>query len=336
MEDVKILAIESSCDETAAAVVVNGRTILSNVINSQIDLHTRYGGVVPELASRKHIENINPVIRKALTDAGETLDTIDAVAVTAGPGLVGALLIGVSEAKAIAYAKKKPLVAVNHIEGHVCANLLDHPELEPPFLCLIVSGGHTHLAMMKDYGEFEIIGRTRDDAAGEALDKVARAIGLGYPGGPKIEKASMNGDPNAIKFPRGKVDEAPYDFTFSGMKSAVLNYINHEQMAGNEINVNDVAASFQQAVVDVLVERSMLAARELSEKRLVLAGGVSANSHLRESLAAACAAADVEFFVPRRELCTDNAAMIGAAAYYHFVRGERAALTLNANPGLAL
>ena len=336
MSEIKILAIESSCDETAAAVVAGGRRILSNVINSQIDLHTKYGGVVPELASRKHIENINPVIREALSRAGETFDSIDAVAVTYGPGLVGALLVGVSAAKAIAFAKNKPLIGVNHIEGHVCASLLEHPDLEPPFLCLIVSGGHTNLAVMEDYGKFRILGSTRDDAAGEAFDKVARAIGLGYPGGPKIEAAARSGDPEAIHFPRGKVDEAPFDFTFSGMKSAVLNYLNQERMAGREVNTADVAAGFQQAVTDVLTGRAIEAAKQLGENRIVMAGGVAANGFLRESLERECAKAGIKLYVPSKLLCTDNAAMIGAAAYYHYIRGERADLTLNAVPGLGL
>ena len=262
MKDTLILAIESSCDETAASVVKNGRTILSNVISSQIALHTLYGGVVPEIASRKHIEKINQVIEQALTEAGVTLDDLDAIGVTYGPGLVGALLVGVAEAKAIAYAKKLPLVGVHHIEGHVSANYIEHPDLEPPFLCLIVSGGHTHLVIVKDYGEFEILGRTHDDAAGEAFDKVARAIGLGYPGGPKVDKLSKEGNPNAIEFPRAKIDGCPYDFSFSGVKSAVLNYLNHAQMTGEEINRADIAASFQNAVVDVLVEHSMSAAKD--------------------------------------------------------------------------
>ncbi len=334
--DVYVLAVESSCDETAAAVIRNGREILSNVISSQIALHTLYGGVVPELASRKHIENINPVIEQALSDAGKTLDEIDAIGVTYGPGLVGALLVGVAEAKAIAYAKKKPLIGVHHIEGHVCANLLEHPDLKPPFLCLIVSGGHTHLAIMKNYGEFEILGRTRDDAAGEAFDKVARAIGLGYPGGPKIEKAAREGDPKAIDFPRGKIDGSPYDFTFSGMKSAVLNSLNQAAMMKKAVNPNDVAASFQQAVIDVLVDRAMTAARDLHQDKLVLAGGVAANGALREALAAACKKRKIEFYHPSPILCTDNAAMIGAAAYYHYMKGERAGWDLNAVPGLKL
>ena len=252
MKDTFILAIESSCDETAASVVKNGRTILSNVISSQIALHTLYGGVVPEIASRKHIEKINQVIEEALSEANVTLDDLDAIGVTYGPGLVGALLVGVAEAKAIAYAKKLPLVGVHHIEGHVSANYIEHPDLEPPFLCLIVSGGHTHLVIVKDYGEFEILGRTRDDAAGEAFDKVARAIGLGYPGGPKVDKLAREGNPDAIVFPKGKLGDCPYDFSFSGVKSAVLNYINNAQMKGEEINRADLAASFQKSVVDVL------------------------------------------------------------------------------------
>ena len=274
MKDTLILAIESSCDETAASVVKNGRTILSNVISSQIALHTLYGGVVPEIASRKHIEKINQVIEQALADADVTLDDLDAIGVTYGPGLVGALLVGVAEAKAIAYAKKLPLVGVHHIEGHVSANYIEHPDLEPPFLCLIVSGGHTHLVIVKDYGEFEILGRTRDDAAGEAFDKVARAIGLGYPGGPKVDKLSKEGNPNAIEFPKAKIGDCPYDFSFSGVKSAVLNYINHAQMTGEEINRADLAASFQKAVVDVLVEHTMLAAKDYGMTKIAIAGGV--------------------------------------------------------------
>lgn len=335
-KDVFILAVESSCDETAAAVVRNGREVLSNVISSQIALHTQYGGVVPELASRKHIENINPVITQALDEAGVALADLSAVAVTNGPGLVGALLVGVAEAKAIAYAAGLPLLGIHHIEGHVCANLIEHPDLTPPFLCLIVSGGHTHLAMMQDYGKFEILGRTRDDAAGEAFDKVARAIGLGYPGGPKIEKAAREGDPEAIHFPRGKIDGAPYDFTFSGMKSAVLNYLNHAQMVGETVNPNDVAAGFQQAVIDVLVERAMTAARDLKQDKLVLAGGVAANGALRKALQEACDQEKIAFCYPSPVLCTDNAAMIGAAAYYHYLRGDFAGWDLNAVPNLKL
>ena len=260
--DCYILGIESSCDETAAAVVKNGREVYSNIISSQIDLHTLYGGVVPEIASRKHMEKINQVIEEALKVAGMTLDQMDAIAVTYGPGLVGSLLVGVSAAKAIAYAKKLPLVGVHHIEGHVAANFIEHPELEPPFICLIVSGGHTHLVIVKDYGEFEILGRTRDDAAGEAFDKVARSIGLGYPGGPKIDKVAKEGNPNAIIFPKAKVDGAPFDFSFSGIKSSVLNYLNHAKMRGETVNSADLAASFQHAVVEVLVEHAISAVKQ--------------------------------------------------------------------------
>ena len=276
------------------------------------------------------------MIEAALAEAGTCLEEIDAVAVTYGPGLVGALLVGVAEAKALAFAAKKPLVGVHHIEGHVCANFLEHPDLAPPFLCLIVSGGHTNLAYMRDYGVFEILGRTRDDAAGEAFDKVARAIGLGYPGGPKIEKAAREGDPQAIHFPRGKVDEAPYDFTFSGMKSAVLNYLNHAEMTGEEVSQADVAASFQAAVVDVLVSRAVHAVRERKENKLVLAGGVAANGALRSALEAACAQEGIRLYCPSPLLCTDNAAMIGAAGYYRFIKGERAGWDLNAVPYLEL
>ena len=271
MKDILILAIESSCDETAAAVVKNGRTVLSNIISSQIDLHTLYGGVVPEIASRKHIEKINQVIEEALRQAQVTLDDLDAIGVTYGPGLVGALLVGVAEAKAIAYAKKLPLIGVHHIEGHVSANYIEHPELEPPFLCEIISGGHTHLVIVKDYGTFEILGRTRDDAAGEAFDKVARAIGLGYPGGPKIDRLSKEGNPEAIPFPRAHVEEAPYDFSFSGLKSAVLNYLNKCRMMGEPVCEADVAASFQQAVVDVLVDNAIRGARDYHMDRLAIA-----------------------------------------------------------------
>ena len=271
-KDVLILAIESSCDETAASVVKNGRTILSNVISSQIALHTLYGGVVPEIASRKHIEKINQVITEALEEANVTLDDLDAIAVTYGPGLVGALLVGVAEAKAISYAKNLPLVGVHHIEGHISANYIEHPDLEPPFACLVVSGGHTHLVVVKDYGKYEILGRTRDDAAGEAFDKVARAIGLGYPGGPKIDKLAKEGNPLAISFPKAKVADAPYDFSFSGLKSAVLNYLNGCKMKNQPIVEADVAASFQKAVVDVLVEHSMWAIDEYGFDKFAIAG----------------------------------------------------------------
>lgn len=334
--DVYILAIESSCDETAAAVVKNGRQVLSNVISSQIALHTLYGGVVPEIASRKHIEKINQVIESALKEAEMTLEEITAIAVTYGPGLVGALLVGVAEAKALAYAAGKPLVGVHHIEGHVSANFIENEDLEPPFVCLIVSGGHTHLVIVKDYGEFEIIGRTRDDAAGEAFDKVARAVGLGYPGGPKIDKTAKEGDPHAVEFPRAKVEGSPYDFSFSGLKSAVLNYINKARMTGEEFNVPDLVASFQNAVVEALVSRAVLAAKEYGYDKLAIAGGVASNSALREAMEKACAAEGIAFYHPSPIFCTDNAAMIGVAAYYEYKKGIRHDWDLNAIPNLKL
>ena len=329
-EDVLILAIESSCDETAASVVKNGRTVLSNVISSQIATHTVYGGVVPEIASREHIKAINYVIERALTEANVTLEDITAIGVTYGPGLVGALLVGVAEAKAIAYAAHKPLIGVHHIEGHVSANFIENPDLEPPFVCLIVSGGHTHLVIVKDYGEFEIIGRTRDDAAGEAFDKVARAVGLGYPGGPKVDKAAKEGNPHAMEFPRAKVADSPYDFSFSGLKSAVLNYINHA------IYVPDLVASFQNAVVDVLVSRAITAAKEYGYKKLAIAGGVASNSALRAAMKEACDKNGITFYHPSPIFCTDNAAMIGAAAYYEYKKGNRSGWDLNAVPNLKL
>ena len=304
-KNIKILAIESSCDETAAAVVENGRSVKSNIISSQIELHKLYGGVVPEIASRKHIEKINYVIREALNEAGEILDSIDAVAVTYGPGLVGALLVGVAEAKAIAFAKNKPLVGVHHIEGHICANYIEHHELEPPFLCLVVSGGHTHLVDVKDYGVYEIIGRTRDDAAGEAFDKVARSIGLGYPGGPKIEALAREGNKEAIKFPRAKVDDAPNDFSFSGLKSSVLNYLNKCEMKGEEVNRADVAASFQEAVVDVLSTHGVEAAKNLGYRKLAIAGGVASNGAFREKIQTRCREAGIAFYHPSPILCTE-------------------------------
>ncbi len=331
-----ILAVESSCDETAVAVVEDGRTVLSDAIASQVEIHALYGGVVPEIASRKHIEKINQVVEAALEEAHMALEEMTAVAVTYGPGLVGALLVGVAEAKAIAYGAGKPLVGVHHIEGHVSANFIEHPDLEPPFVCLIVSGGHTHLVVVKDYGEFEILGRTRDDAAGEAFDKVARAVGLGYPGGPKVDKTAREGKPEAIRFPRAKVEGAPYDFSFSGLKSAVLNYINHAKMTGEEICVPDLAASFQAAVVDVLVSHTVDAAKKLGYRKVAMAGGVASNSALRAGMRRACKRAGIELYYPSPVLCTDNGAMIGAAGYYEYMKGARSGWDLNAVPNLRL
>ena len=335
-QNTTILAIESSCDETAAAVVRNGREVLSNVISSQIELHKIYGGVVPEIASRKHIEKINQVINEALKDADMTLDEMDAIAVTYGPGLVGPLLVGVAEAKAISYAKQKPLIGVHHIEGHIAANYIEHPDLKPPFMCLVVSGGHSHLVNVHDYGKFDIIARTRDDAAGEAFDKVARAIGLGYPGGPKIDKLSKEGNAKAIAFPKASVRDSEYDFSFSGVKSAVLNYLNKCKMQDLPINEADIAASFQKAVVDVLVENTLKAAKELGVTKLAMAGGVASNQTLRASMKAACEEAEIELVYPSPLLCTDNAAMIGAAAYYEYQSGTRHGWNLNAVPNLKL
>ena len=336
MSEVKILAIESSCDETAAAVVVNGRKALSNVISSQIDLHTLYGGVVPEIASRKHIENINYVIEQALKEADCTLDDINAIGVTYGPGLVGALLVGVAEAKAICFAKNIPLIGVHHIEGHICANYVENKDLEPPFVCLVVSGGHTHLVVVEDYGKYKILGKTRDDAAGEAFDKVARAIGLGYPGGPKIEALAKEGDKNAILFPRAKVNDSKMDFSFSGLKSSVLNYLNKCEMKGEEVNRADVAASFQEAVVDVLSSHGVEAAKELGYKKLAIAGGVASNGAFRAKMIERCKEAGIEFYHPSPIFCTDNAAMIGVCGYYDYINGVRSGLDLNAVPGLKI
>ena len=336
MEDILVLAIETSCDETAAAVVKNGRYVMSNIISTQIETHKKYGGVVPEIASRMHVQNINPIIQESLDVAKVSLDDIDVIAVTYGPGLVGALLVGVVEAKALAFVKQKPLVGVHHIEGHISANYIEDTDLEPPFICLIVSGGHSHLVHVKDYGEYDIIGKTRDDAAGEAFDKVARTIGLGYPGGPKVDKLSKEGNPKAIDFPRANVKDSPYDFSFSGVKSSVLNYVNECNMKGIEINRADVAASFQEAVVDVLVDNSIKLCKEKDINVLALAGGVAANQRLRHKMKEACIKEGIELKYPSMDLCTDNAAMIGSAAYFEYLKGTRHGWDLNAVPGLKL
>ena len=335
-KDIAILAIESSCDETSAAVVVNGREVKSNIISSQINIHRRFGGVVPEIASRKHIENIDAVVDAALSEAKMGLSEVDAIAVTYGPGLVGALLVGVSYAKALAFGCGLPLIPVHHIEGHIAANYIEHKELEPPFICLVVSGGHTNVVKINSYSDFEIMGHTRDDAAGEAYDKVARALNLPYPGGPKIDKLSAEGDAEAIKFPHVMLEEGSFDFSFSGLKSAVLNYLNKCAMTGQGVNPADVAASFQKAVIDVLCAKAIAACQTTGIKKLALAGGVSANSALRAELKRVCEAEGVELFIPSPVFCTDNGAMIGSAAYYEYIKGNVAGMDLNAVPGLKL
>lgn len=332
----KILAIESSCDETAAAVVEDGTKILSNVINTQIALHKIYGGVVPEIASRKHIENISAVIDRAVADSGYALSDMDAIAVTYGPGLVGALLVGVSTAKALSFALSKPLIPVHHIKGHICANYLENPDFRPPFICLVASGGHSHIVLVKDYADYHVLARTRDDAAGEAFDKVSRVLGFGYPGGPQIQKHAENGDPNAIHFPRVNMGEHGFDFSFSGVKTAVLNYIHNAEQKGIEISKDDVAASFQEAVVDVLSDHLIKCAKEQQVSRIALAGGVAANRPLRERIAKAAKENQLTFQYPSPQLCTDNAAMIGCAAFYAMQNGDTADMSLNAIPNLPL
>lgn len=335
-KDIKILAIESSCDETAASVVINGRNIISNVINSQIKIHTEYGGVVPEIASRKHMENIVNVVDEALKEADMTLNDLDAIAVTNGPGLVGALLVGVLFAKTLAWSINKPLIPVNHIEGHICANYPENKDLEPPFVILVISGGHTYLAICSEYGKYEIVGQTRDDAAGEAFDKVARAIGLGYPGGPKVDKLSKSGNPDAFDFPIAHIADAPFDFSYSGVKSAVLNQLNTAKMNGVEINSADVAASFQKAIIGSTVPKAIALCKEKNINKLAIAGGVASNSALREALQSACDKEGIQFCSPSPVMCTDNAAMIGAAAYYKYLNNEFSGLDLNAIPNLSL
>lgn len=331
----RILAIESSCDETSAAVVEDGRSMLSNPIASQIKLHEIYGGVVPEIASRMHVEAVDAMVDQALEQAGCTLDAIDAVAVTQGPGLVGALLTGVAAAKALAMGRELPLVAVNHIEGHVSANYIAHPELEPPFLCLVVSGGHTHLVVVRDYGVYELIGQTVDDAAGEAFDKAARVLHLPYPGGPLLDKLAQQGNPGAVKLPTAHTPGA-YDFSFSGLKTAFINAVHTMEQRGETARPEDLAASFQHAVVKALLDKTMLAALDHHVTKLALAGGVSANSGLRAAFEQACQKAGITLYLPQLKLCGDNAAMIGSAAYYRLMRGEIADLSLNAKPALRL
>lgn len=331
-----LLAIETSCDETSAAVIKDGKEILSNIISSQIPVHQKFGGVVPEIASRKHIELINGVIKEALEAASLTFNDLDGVAVTYGPGLVGALLVGVSAAKAISLAQDIPLIAINHIEGHIYANFLENPSLQFPLVCLVVSGGHSDLVAIYDYGNYEILGRTRDDAAGEAFDKIARALGLGYPGGPLIDELAKSGNPSAYELPKAYLEGDSLDFSFSGLKSSVLNLLNKANMKDEEVNKSDLAASFQKAVTDVLVDKTMMAAKRIGTKQIILAGGVAANQGLRNSLQREAEKNNIEVTFPKIILCTDNAAMIGCAAYYKYLRREYAPLTLNATPNLKL
>lgn len=332
----KILAIESSCDETAAAVVENGTNVLSNIINTQIETHKRYGGVVPEIASRLHIENINQVVDLALSEAKLTFDDIDAFAVTYGPGLVGALLVGVSAAKGLAFAQNKPLIPVHHIKGHICANYIENPDFKPPFVCLVASGGHSHIVHVKDYNTYEVLAKTCDDAAGEAFDKVSRVLGLGYPGGPAVSREAEKGNPNAIHFPRVNMGEDGFDFSFSGVKTAVINYIHNAEQKGEEINKADVAASFQEAVVDVLSSHLVDCAVKCGAPKIALAGGVAANKLLRERIEEKAKKKGLSLSYPSLSLCTDNAAMIGCAAYFAYQNGETADLSLNAVPSLTL
>lgn len=335
-ENIKILAIETSCDETSVAVLENGRNVLSNIISSQIETHKRFGGVVPEVASRLHLESINNIIEEALKEADLEFKDIDVVACTKGPGLIGALLVGVSSAKAISYALDIPLVGVNHMQGHVCANYISHKDLEPPFISLVVSGGHTYLIHVKSYSDYEIIGRTRDDAAGESYDKVARALGLPYPGGPEIDRVAKKGNKEAVDFPRVILDKETYDFSFSGLKTSVLNYLNHEKQHNREINIYDVSASFQQAVLDVLVDKSFKLANELNMDKIVVSGGVAANSLLQDMMLARGKEENKKIYFPEKILCTDNAAMIGCAGYYDYINGTRDGLDLKVYPNLEL
>ncbi len=335
-KDIYILGIETSCDETSASIVKNGRKVLSNIISSQIDIHKKFGGVVPEIASRKHIEIISTVVDEAINCSGVSLTKVDGIAVTYGPGLVGALLVGLSYAKALAYSINKPLIGVHHIEGHICANYIENENLTPPFVCLVVSGGHTNIVHVKDYGEYEVLGQTRDDAAGEAYDKVARVCGLGYPGGPKIDNLSTKGNSNAIEFPKIMLEEGSFDFSFSGLKSAVLNYVNKCKMTNIKINEADIAASFQKSVIDVLTTKTISACKKLSINKVAMAGGVSCNTTLRDKMKSLCLENDYSLHIPEPVYCTDNAAMISSCGYFSFLKGITFGLDLNAYPNLKL
>ena len=332
----KILAIESSCDETAAAVIEDGRRVLSSVVDSQIEEHKIYGGVVPEIASRRHTENICRVVQGALDEAGVTINDIDAVAVTYAPGLIGALLVGINFAKALAFANNLPLIPVHHLRGHIASNYLTHENLKPPFMCLVVSGGHSHIVNVKDYTDFEVIGRTRDDAAGEAFDKIARTIGFDYPGGVKIDLAAKDGNPNAYTLPRPKVEGSEFDFSFSGLKTHVINLVHNAEQKGVEINANDVAASFQYTICDILAEKTVEALKRSGQKKLVVAGGVSANSGLRKVLTERAEKEGFELYLPELKWCGDNAAMIGSQAFYEYQKGKIAGAELNGYASMSI
>ncbi len=332
----KILAIETSCDETAASVVVDGTQVLSDIISSQVEEHKLYGGVVPEIASRRHAENITGVVEKALETAQLSMDDIDAIACTYAPGLIGALLVGVNFAKGLSFATNKPLIPVHHLRGHIAANYIANKELKPPFLCLVVSGGHSHIINVKDYTDMEIIGKTGDDAAGEAFDKAARSLGLPYPGGIHLDKLAQNGDDMAYKFPRPQVDGRPYDFSFSGLKTSVINVIHNAKQKGEEVNIEDIAASFRKAVVESLVSKFLKATIDLNVKTVVIAGGVSANSLLREKLAKECEKNNLKLYMPPKNLCTDNASMIGSQAYFEYLNGNISNLSLNAKSSMQI
>ena len=336
MTDFYTMGIETSCDDSCVAILKNDRELLVNLISSQIDIHTLFGGVVPEIASRKHLEAINPLIEKALDDANLSYGDIDLISVTKGPGLMGSLLVGISAAKALSLATNTPMIGANHMQGHICANYIAHKDLEPPFVTLVVSGGHTYLVKVNSYTDYEVVGKTRDDAAGESFDKVARKMGLGYPGGPKIDKLAKEGDKNAIDFPRVRLEKDSYDFSFSGLKTAVLNYINQEEQKGHEINKADLAASFQEAEVDVLVEKSMKLLKETGFNKFALSGGVAANSRLQERMQEECEKENIKFYYPPIKLCTDNAAMIAMAGYLNYQDGKVSDKYMKVYPNLEI